>query len=52
VFERGGQRCRRCGSRIQVAEQGNGIYARVAYWCPSCQPGPALAPARTAGRHR
>ncbi len=41
VFERGGQRCRRCGSRIRTAEQGDGVYARVAYWCPTCQPGPA-----------
>ncbi len=41
VFERGGQRCRRCGTRIRTAEQGNGIYARIAYWCPRCQPGPS-----------
>ncbi len=41
VFERGGQRCRRCGTRIRTAEQGDGVYARVAYWCPTCQPGPA-----------
>ena len=38
VFERGGQRCRRCGTRIRTAEQGDGIYARIAYWCPTCQP--------------
>jgi endonuclease VIII len=41
VFERGGQRCRRCGTRIRTAEQGDGVYARLAYWCPTCQPGPA-----------
>ncbi|WP_211366104.1 Fpg/Nei family DNA glycosylase [Pseudonocardia kunmingensis] len=41
VFERGGQRCRRCGTRIRTAEQGDGVYARIAYWCPACQPGPA-----------
>jgi endonuclease VIII len=40
VFERGGQRCRRCGTRIRTAEQGDGVYARIAYWCPTCQPGP------------
>ena len=40
VFERGGQRCRRCGTRIRTGEQGDGVYARVAYWCPRCQPGP------------
>ena len=41
VFERGGQRCRRCGTRIRTAEQGEGVYARLSYWCPKCQPGPA-----------
>jgi endonuclease-8 len=41
VFERGGQRCFRCGTRIRTAEQGDGVYARIAYWCPRCQPGPA-----------
>ena len=46
VFERSGQRCRRCGTRIRTAEQGDGIYARIAYWCPHCQPGPAPAPTR------
>jgi endonuclease VIII len=44
VFERGGQRCLRCGTRIAVGEQGDGVYARVAYWCPHCQPGPAPTP--------
>jgi len=44
VFERGGRRCFRCGTRIAVGEQGEGVYARVAYWCPRCQPGPSPAP--------
>ena len=52
VFERGGQRCRRCGSRILTAAQGDGVYARIAYWCPRCQPGPAPPPDRLAGRRR
>ncbi len=43
VFERSGQRCRRCGTRIRMAEQGDGVYARLAYWCPTCQPGPTPA---------
>jgi endonuclease VIII len=43
VFERAGQRCRRCGTRIRTAEQGDGVYARIAYWCPRCQPGPGPA---------
>lgn len=41
VFERGGRRCMRCGTKIRVAEQGDGSYARIAYWCPHCQPGAA-----------
>jgi endonuclease-8 len=48
VFERGGQRCRRCGTRIRTAEQGDGIYARITYWCPVCQPGPSPRPSRPA----
>ena len=44
VFERGGRRCFRCGTRIAVGEQGDGVYARVTYWCPRCQPGPSPAP--------
>jgi endonuclease-8 len=43
VFERGRQRCFRCGTRIAVGEQGDGVYARIAYWCPRCQPGPSPA---------
>jgi endonuclease-8 len=43
VFERSKQRCRRCGTRIRTAEQGDGVYARPAYWCPTCQPGPGPA---------
>ena len=40
VYGRGGRPCFRCGTRIRTAEQGDGVYARVAYWCPRCQPGP------------
>ena len=40
VFGRGQQRCLRCGTRVRIAEQGEGVYARVSYWCPRCQPGP------------
>jgi len=50
VFERGNKPCRRCRTRILTAEQGAGIYARPAYWCPRCQQGPAPAPTR--GRRR
>jgi endonuclease-8 len=41
VFHR--QRCLRCGTRVRVADQGAGVYARASYWCPRCQPGPAPA---------
>ncbi|HEX6499517.1 MAG TPA: zinc finger domain-containing protein [Micromonosporaceae bacterium] len=35
VFERAGAPCRRCGTMIRRAGQGD----RVTYWCPTCQPG-------------
>jgi endonuclease VIII len=34
VYGRRGLPCRRCGTLIRMAEQGE----RVTYWCPSCQP--------------
>jgi endonuclease VIII len=43
VFERTGQRCRRCGGRIRSAEQGVAPRQRLTYWCPGCQLGPAPA---------
>ena len=36
VYGRSGRPCRRCGTRIEGRRQGEG--ARVAYWCPRCQP--------------
>jgi endonuclease VIII len=47
VFERTGQRCRRCGTRVRTAEQGAGVHARPTYWCPTCQPGPSPRPTRS-----
>jgi endonuclease-8 len=44
VFERAGRPCRRCGTRIASAEQGEAPYARLSYWCPRCQQGPAPTP--------
>ena len=41
VYGRAGRPCLRCGTRIRSAPQGDSIYARVAYWCPRCQLGPA-----------
>jgi len=39
VFERAGAPCRRCGTTIHRATDGD--YDRITYWCPHCQPGPA-----------
>lgn len=41
VYTRARQACRRCGTRIRTGAQGDGVYARTAYYCPRCQPGPA-----------
>jgi endonuclease-8 len=38
VYGRGRQPCRRCGTPIEQADQGEPPYARVTYWCPRCQP--------------
>ena len=35
VYGRGGQGCRKCGSRVQSRK--TGVDARLTYWCPSCQ---------------
>jgi endonuclease VIII len=44
VYQRAGQPCRRCGTRIRVGEQGDGVYARVACYCPRCQRDPTPPP--------
>ncbi len=43
VFERSGKPCRRCGTRVRIADQGETVYARPTYWCPRCQAGPSPA---------
>lgn len=50
VFERSGRPCRRCGTRILTAEQGQAPYARLTYWCPRCQLGPSVPPTRAPAR--
>jgi len=35
VYGRGGQPCRKCGTRIEYRKQGPD--ARGTYWCPKCQ---------------
>jgi endonuclease-8 len=46
IFEREGRPCRRCGTRVAMAEQGTPPRQRLCYWCPHCQPGPAPIPLR------
>jgi len=36
VYNRSGRPCRNCGTRI--SSERVGTQARIAYWCPSCQP--------------
>jgi endonuclease-8 len=43
VVQRAGQPCRRCGTRIRRAPQGEPGRTRVTAWCPRCQPGPLPA---------
>ena len=38
VYGRAGQRCRRCGTTVRSAEQGDPPYQRLSFWCPRCQP--------------
>jgi endonuclease-8 len=45
VYGRRSQPCRRCGTLIRKADQGE----RVTYWCPACQPEPGLHSAPGAG---
>ncbi len=45
VAGRAGQRCRRCGTPIRaVAEVPGDAERRRTWWCPHCQPGPAVRP--------
>ncbi len=38
VYGREGAPCRRCGTAVLKAEQGEAGKERVTYWCPHCQP--------------
>ena len=37
AYGRAGRPCRRCGTRISRAEQGDPGEERVRFWCPACQ---------------
>jgi len=45
VYGRGGQPCRKCGTRIQSRK--TGLDARLTYWCPRCQASPLSAQKRS-----
>lgn len=40
VYGRAGRPCRRCGARIEQAEQGPPGWERLTFWCPGCQAAP------------
>ena len=44
VYLRAGRPCRRCGSPIQSAEQGQPSRERLTLWCAHCQPSTSGAP--------
>jgi endonuclease-8 len=62
VFERGGRGCRRCRDVVRTAGQNETQHAdrdlpgskdredRIAYFCPTCQPGPHPELPRRGGR--
>ncbi len=41
VHSRSGRPCRRCGTVVRVAMVGRAPAERPAFYCPTCQPGPA-----------
>lgn len=47
VYDRADRPCLRCGTLVRVADQGRSAEARVTYWCPRCQRGPAPPPYRS-----
>ena len=50
VYSRAGKACRRCGTRVLVADQGEPPRARLSFWCPRCQRGPAPTASATPQR--
>lgn len=43
VHGRANRPCRRCGTPVQTAEQGERPRERITYWCPRCQPAAGAA---------
>lgn len=46
VYGAAGRPCHRCGTTVLGADQGTGPGARITFWCPRCQNGPAPEPTR------
>jgi endonuclease-8 len=40
IYGRGRVGCLRCGGPVMAASLGEELRARVAFYCPACQPGP------------
>jgi endonuclease VIII len=38
VYGRAGLACRRCGTTVSRADQGDVLEERITFWCPRCQP--------------
>jgi endonuclease-8 len=51
VYDRAGRPCHRCGTIIQVANQGSEL-PRTTYWCPSCQAPVGIETAKARGKSR
>jgi endonuclease-8 len=49
VYGRAGRPCRRCGTAIRSARQGD--LARLTYWCPRCQPARGDSKSARQGAH-
>ena len=50
VYGRGGEPCRRCGTRIERTHEGSAGLERVVYRCPRCQPAARIERAQGARR--
>jgi endonuclease VIII len=44
VYGRAGRPCRRCGTPVRRANQGQATQDRITFWCPHCQPGSVPGP--------
>ncbi|MFG2196976.1 DNA-formamidopyrimidine glycosylase family protein [Streptomyces sp. NPDC048639] len=49
VYGRAGRPCRRCGTAVRSADQGDPGQERSTYWCPACQSGPDPSASRAPG---